>query len=415
MNFVIGILFSILVLFTNGYAEDVDILAIVITERERQEIDRIVHKYEEANPDINVNFMFMDDISMQLKLPSLMYSEFKPDAYYTWSGGMLQEQAKAGWLRSVDDVMSKECRNSFTDITLAALSYNGKQVGIPKYVSELALWYNKDLAKKVGVDPEKIETWEDFLAQVKKAKEAGVTPIIVSGKSWYTLQFWYSYIAVRIVGKKGFEDALAGRNGGFNNPKWVRVGRELQRLAALDPFQPGYLGSSWDKAVGLFGNGEGLFTLSGNWVYNEHRSASITGKGLSDSQLGMISFPVIVKGNDGERATFGGIDGFAFTNGSSDAAVDFMCYYLSEENQRRAAEMGLWIPAGKTAGGALKNPFYRKVVQNLGASSWHQIFDSYLSVRSAATMGDVAVDLVAGWITPEEAARMLEESVAFDR
>ena len=104
--------------------------------------------------------------------------------------------------------------------------------------------------------PAKIKTWDDLLAAVKTLKAAGVTPIVVGGADKWPLHFYWTYLAVRIGGKAGFEAALRGENGGFEGETFQKSGVLFKQLVDLQPFQNGFLGFKNPQAVGYFGDGK---------------------------------------------------------------------------------------------------------------------------------------------------------------
>ncbi|TGR36879.1 extracellular solute-binding protein, partial [Mesorhizobium sp. M1C.F.Ca.ET.195.01.1.1] len=117
-------------------------------------------------------------------------------------------------------------------------------------------WTNLDLAKKAGVDPESIKTWDDFLAAVKKAKEAGVTPIMVGGKDKWPLHFYYGYLWVREAGKDGMAAAMGGEGDGFSAAPFVKAGEDFKKLVDLQPFEAGFMDTTFEQATGQFGDGK---------------------------------------------------------------------------------------------------------------------------------------------------------------
>ena len=152
----------------------------------------------------------------------------------------MQAQDKAGFLKDITkDVASWESELSPTAVD--AFKVDGKTVGVPFEVGEVAFYYNKKLFEKAGVKAEDIKTWDDFLGAVKKLKAAGITPIVVGGGEKWPMHFYYSYLVMRIGGEHALADAKAGKDGGFKNPTFVEAGKRLRELAALEPFQPGYL------------------------------------------------------------------------------------------------------------------------------------------------------------------------------
>ena len=52
--------------------------------------------------------------------------------------------------------------------------------------------------------------------------------------------------------------------------------------------------------------------------------------------------------------------------GASDTAVDFLCYYVNTENQRKGAAAGFWLPVAKGAGDAVEDTPQRLVGRTAG-------------------------------------------------
>jgi hypothetical protein len=48
-------------------------------------------------------------------------------------------------------------------------------------------------------------------------------------------------LMMRILGQEGMLAAYDGKNGGYNNPEVVKAFQLYKDLAALQPFQKGYL------------------------------------------------------------------------------------------------------------------------------------------------------------------------------
>ena len=162
-----------------------------------------------------------------------------------------------------------------------AFKVDGKVVGVPFEVGEVAFYYNKKLFEKAGVKAEDIKTWDDFLGAVKKLKAAGITPIVVGAGEKWPMHFYYSYLVMRIGGEHALADAKAGKDGGFKNPTFVEAGKRLQELAALEPFQPGYLSTKHAESAGMFGDGKAAMDLMGQWLLGMQAPNSTSGKGLA--------------------------------------------------------------------------------------------------------------------------------------
>jgi len=369
-----------------------------------------VKEFEAAHPGVKVDFEYLENEAFKTKLPTVLQSDKRPHLFYSWAGGVYAEQARNGLLRDITPLVKADFAASLPASGVGAFTYEGKINGAPRDSSLVVLWYNKELAAKAGVDPTKIRTWDDFLAAVKKAKAAGVTPIVAGGKDKWPLHFYYGYLALRIAGKDGLAAARAGKNGGFKGADFVRAGQEFKRLVDLQPFQSGFADATFDKASGLFGDGKALFHLMGDFGYANHKKTASDGKGIPDEKLGMIEFPQVAGGKGDPNDTFGGINGFLVSAGAPDEAVKFLEYFVSKPVQQRSAAAGLWTPVANGAGASLTNPFFKEIARIIGKSKHHQLYlDQSFGPAVGGAVNDVSADLAMGAATPEEAAAHLEE------
>lgn len=380
------------------------------TPGEHEFIEAVGASFEKLNPGVDVQFQFMDDESFKLKLPTLLQSKDAPDIFYSWAGSLLGEQAEQGVMRDIGSRIEQTgCSEVHSAGGKASFTVDGKIYGLPMYASNVVFWYNKDLAKKAGINPQEIKTWNDFLVQVETAKKAGVTPIVIGAKDKWPVMFFQAYLTNRMLGVQGYTDAMAGKNGGFASKEWISVREQMVRLGKLKPFQPGYLDTTYDKATGLFGDGVGIFHLMGDWDVGAQRAAASDKKGLSDEQLGYIKFPAVAGGKGDLNATFGGINGWAVSKGASDEAVDFLCHYVNKENQTEGGRLGLWLPVAIGSDSKVSNPLKKWVASELGKSSGHTLFDQGIPTVINTVMDDTYVDLVSGDTTPEEASELVED------
>ena len=367
--------------------------------------------FEAKNPGVTVQIDYMDDTSYKAKLPTLLQSNSRPDVFFTWTGGVFFEQAKAGILKDISAEMNAGWKDTFPEGGIGAVNYKGKYYGAPMYAASVVLWYNKKLLAQAKVDPAAIQTWDDFLAAVSKLKAAGITPIVAGGKDKWPLAFYYGFLTTRIAGKEGVANADAGVAGGFDNPDFVRVGSEFKRLVDLQPFQPGFMDTNNNKASGLFGDGKGAFHLMGNWLYGTQKQNSTSGKGIADEDLGFISFPTVAGGKGGANDTFGGINGWLVTKAAAPSTVKWLQFMLSKENQIEGGRQALWLPIVKNSGSGISNPILRQVAAQFDKAGYHQLYlDQALGASVGATLNDVTAEIATGEITPQQAAKRVEEA-----
>jgi raffinose/stachyose/melibiose transport system substrate-binding protein len=363
-----------------------------------------------ANPGVTVDVQYLENEAYKAKLPTLLQSEERPNIIYSWGGGVMRAQDKAGFLADVTPEVSAFA-DRFSAGAAKAFQIDGKYVGAPNHLSEVVFFYNKDLVAQAGVNPDEIKTWDQFLAAVKQVKDAGITPIIVAGGEKWPMHFYWSYLVMRIGGQGVLEAAMAGENGGFDAPAFVEAGKKLKELADLEPFQEGWLATMHLPAAGMWGDGKGAFQLMGSWLLNTQRNNAADSVGIPPEKIGILSFPIVEGGKGKPTDTLGGINGWLITEGSPKEAIAFVDFLLTPKYQDIAAEKGLYIPSVVAATAKISDPLQKRMADDLAASTWHQIFfDQDLGPSVGRVVNDISVAVAAGEMSPEEGAAAVQEA-----
>jgi raffinose/stachyose/melibiose transport system substrate-binding protein len=373
--------------------------------------DQIANDYNAEHKGVKVEFKYLENEAFKAKLPTMLQAdESRPDLFYSWGGGVMQAQDKAGFLKDVTkDVAPWESELAPTAVD--AFKVDGKVVGVPFEVGEVAFYYNKKLFDKAGVKAEDIQTWDDFLGAVKKLKAAGITPIVVGGGEKWPMHFYYSYLVMRIGGEHALADAKAGKDGGFKNPTFVEAGKRLRELAALEPFQPGYLSTKHAESAGIFGDGKAAMDLMGQWLLSMQGPNSTSGKGLAEEDIGILSFPVLPGGKGKATDTLGGINGWLVSKSAPPEAVDFLKFFSQEKYAKEAAAKAAYIPVVKGSESAFTDPLFKRLANDLSKTTYHQnYFDQDLGPSVGRVINDVSVAVAAGQMTPEAAAAAIQEA-----
>lgn len=128
----------------------------------------ILAEFERENPDIKVDFVHIPQNYFQ-KIHLLFASNMPPDVIFI-NNLNLPIYANAGMLEDIGQLDSSMAwKNIFYEQALQALSYNGKLYAIPRDVSNLVVFYNKDIFNKYNVDlPNKFWSLDDLLILAAK-------------------------------------------------------------------------------------------------------------------------------------------------------------------------------------------------------------------------------------------------------
>ena len=406
--------FIIFVAFNTANAESIKWLHLFGEDsKEYPNMVRAVEEFE-AKTGHTVVLQYLENESFKAKLPTMLQSNDRPDIFYSWGGGVMYDQARAGFLRDVSNVVPDSYLDTVSAAAADAFTFEGQRVGLPLQVSQVAWWYNKELMNQAGIDVSQIKMWDDLLDAVKQIKAAGITPICMGGKDKWPVHFVWTHLHIRNGGKGLFLESL--NNGGWDRPEYIRSGEQMLELVALEPFQKGWLAATWPDQAGFFGDGKCAMALMGNWMYGAQASNSASGEGLADDNMGMFNMPMTNGGIGDSGDTLGGINGWLFSSTASDAAVELMMHYVSLDIQKEDASNGAYIPIVKGADGSLTNPFLQQVAKNISNSEYHQIFyDQFLGADIGRVVNDVSTDLAAGIISAEEATQAVQEAWEFNQ
>ncbi|TZG34336.1 extracellular solute-binding protein [Agrobacterium sp. B1(2019)] len=374
----------------------------------------IAKEYEAKHPDVDIQLQFLENEAFKAKLPTLLQSNDVPDFFYSWGGGVLEEQSKTGALKDLTEVFDADggkLRQAYNASAIDGLSFDGKVWAVPYRVSLVSFFYNKELFAKAGVKAEDIKTWADFSATVKKIKDAGIVPIAGGGGEKWPIHFYWSYLVMRNGGQAVFDAARKGEGEGFMDPAIIKAGEQLAEFGKLEPFQPGYLGSTWPQALGVFGDGKAAIILGfDNTEANQRKNAG-DGKGLAPENIGRFAFPVVEGGAGKATDTLGGLNGWAVTKNASKEAIDFATFLTSKESEEKMATAGMILPVATGAAGAVKNPLLADSAKQLAASTWHQnFFDQTLGAAVGRVVNDISVEIVSGQMTAEEGAQQIQDA-----
>ncbi len=376
--------------------------------------EEIAQRYEADHPDVDVQLQFLENEAFKAKLPTLLQSSDAPHFFYSWGGGVLRQQSATGTLMDLTDQMNAEggaWGQIYNPAALKGFTFDDRIFAVPFKMGTISFFYNKELFAKAGLEADTIKTWDDFLGAVTTLKEAGITPIAGGGGDKWPLHFYWSYLVMRNGGQEVFEAAKNNEGEGFLDPAIIKAGEQLAELGKLEPFQGGYLGSTWPQALGVFGDGKAAILLGfENTEANQKRNAG-DGQGLASDNIGRFPFPEVEGGAGKVTDTLGGLNGWAVTKNAPPEAIDFLKFLTNAENEREMAAMGMIVPAVVGAEDAIQSPLVRASADQLAASTWHQnFFDQDLGPSVGRVVNDVSVEILAGQMSPEEGAQMIQDA-----
>lgn len=183
----------------------------------------MIKTFMEANPDINVQYEYVDSGNYSAKFAALASANELPDVFWTQSGYYC-DQISEGLLMDLSDAMasnSYEGDMAWKDTFVPALLENFQNIalsgcgemesydyGVPFTMTTIAVMYDKAVYEKLGL--KEPADWEEFIANCEAVKAAGYTALTVQSNTcndWLPRLFWDQFCRDEIEGQgKNFAD-----------------------------------------------------------------------------------------------------------------------------------------------------------------------------------------------------------------
>lgn len=315
--------------------------------------NEIFENYEEKNPEINIDYGLHSASRFSEMISLAVRSGDAPDVHGV--RGLEPVEAVANnWFEPLDKYIdeiypggTEAWKSNFAAGSFAEglNMFDGKVYSFPRQIQTGTpngnlLFYNKELFKKAGLDPERPpKTWGEFREYAKKITKAGdgdYYGIIMGGKQIPRWQYVVSGLA-KVAGGPGsvVPKTLIGfdyRTGEYKyeNENFIEALDLLKSMKEDGSFYPGFLGLNAPDARARFGIGEAGFIIQGKW------SISTWKKENPELDLGIAFLPVPDKGRKGyiakvPAATHGWEWALSESSNNPKEAVKLMLYRTSKE------------------------------------------------------------------------------------
>ena len=241
------------------------------------------------------------------------YLQGTPDDCFQWMAGFrMQFFADQGLLVDLSDVWNEIGDQYNESYKIAATGSDGKQYFVPQSWYPWGLHFRKSMMSEIGLDPESIYNWDDFIGALELLKGKGIIGLASADKGGWEAMGTFDILNARINGYQFHVDLLAGRE------KWTddRVKEVFAYWEKLLPYMnTNVLDLEWDGAMQLLLQKQAGFFFNGSWF-----GANFKEQSQEDyDDLWIIPFPEI-NPDHGRDTIDAPIDGFCVAkNGANNA------------------------------------------------------------------------------------------------
>ncbi len=279
------------------------------TGAEAKTFTKLVNEYEKQNPGDKISSLYVDNDDTLQKVTTAVRGGSPPDIAYLY-GSWAPNVATIPQVVDLTQVVKRSGVN-WNDFYVGerdVATVNGKVIGIPALVDNLAVVYNKKLFAAAGLQPPSANwTWDDFVADAQKLtvasrKQYGTAYVTPGTED--TVWHWEA-----LLWEAGGQILNSGNTkAAFNSPAGLTSLNTLKTLAAnksmyFDPTDQAY--------ENVFNSGKIGMLVTGPWDLST----------FPNVQYGVQVMPTY-PGSSGGHQTISGPDNWVvFNNGSAKTAA----------------------------------------------------------------------------------------------
>ena len=290
-----------------------------------------------------VDMSATSDDSFKTRVVTDFETGSEPDVLFFFNGADANDFIKAGKVISIEDIRAEypEYASNMDDGRIPASMVDDKAYAVPVNGYWEAMFVNTEVLDAAGVEvPGADYTWDAFLADCEKIKDAGYTPIAAALGNiphywWEFAIFNHTTVEDHLTVPASIEDEI-GKG-------WVAGMEDIKSLYESGYFPDNTLSATDDETFAMFVDGKAAFLIDGSWkvggIVSACQSDPDDAATLDTDKL--ANFDVTyVPGSDTRKATdlIGGLSmGYYITKKAWDdpakreAAVSFVSYMTSDE------------------------------------------------------------------------------------
>ena len=310
----------------------------------RAAFEQVVDAFRVEHPDIEVRLTVYDHERFKPAIRLFLMFD-APDVVTWYAGNRMRFFVDRGLFEDVSNVWEAHGLKDAMASSLASMSVDGKQYGVPYTYYQWGIYYRIDIFDQQGIELPK--TWESFLSACQKLKAAGITPIAIGTKPLWPAAGWFDYLNLRAHGLAFHQQLTAGEIP-YTDARVRRVFDHWQQLVERGYFINDHADLAWQDALQRVISGQASMMLIGNFAVPFFEQAG------SAEKIGFFPFPTI----DPSQPRF------------EDAPIDTVHIPVNAENKADARKFLAFIARADTQSAI------NRTLQQLPANNQAEIADN---------------------------------------
>lgn len=230
-----------------------------------QNYKNAVAAWEEKSGNTVSDMSATSDESFKTRVVTDFETGSEPDVLFFFNGADANDFVNAGKVVSIDDIRAEypEYAANMNDDLITASPADGVKYAVPVNGYWEAMFVNTAVLEAAGVEkPGADTTWDEFLEDCAKIKDAGYTPI--ASALGNIPHYWWEYC---IFNQQLPEDHLNIPTSADDETgqAWVKGIQDIKDLYDKGFFPENTLSATDDETFAMFTDGKAAFLLDGSW------------------------------------------------------------------------------------------------------------------------------------------------------
>lgn len=286
-------------------------------DNEEKILKDIIKDWESKNASWTIRPVRIPFAGHKSKIRTALTVGHGPDmARVDWS--FVCELARKNAAVDLEKFHFSKIKDRYLEAPLKTNFIDGKYYGLPDQTTCLALFYNKDMFKKAGLDPNvPPKTWADFIEYGKKLTDTskGQYGFAMSNTLWWMLPFFNTY-GVDIISKDSKKCLLDSDNA-------IKAMKMVSGFYNTDKFEAGaWRAGAISPEQGFVNNKYGMIFM-GPWILSKFKNTKLN-----------FGVSLIPEGPAGSSTNVGGTDVVIFKQSKyQKVCYDFLTFFTNARNQ----------------------------------------------------------------------------------
>ena len=337
------------------------------------------------------------------KLKTELLGGAGPDVWRIWGGQIGAPFAKAKQALDLGPYYAKFGWDSrINTAAIEGMTFDGMKAGVPFISLGIGGWYNKAIFEKAGVSAPPA-SYAELEEANEKILAAGTTPLATGGKYGWHIMRLFEYLLETSSGPELHDKLLLGEET-WDRPEVVTAFTNFKKWQDKKWIPEGALGLDPADIEPTYVQGKTAYTITGPWT----EAAAIQTSGKDESGFGVFQFPT----DQTQVRHSGFVEGYMVNakSGNMEKAAELVDYIVKPETQK-----ALKVSASTVAGAEPDQstaPLAYEWGQGPGKEPFYTIQDQAFPKQQSDQYFAIQSDLLQGKITPEEAAKKMQDVVS---